>query len=100
MVASLVVDDPDICNLLLSRLNSNDKFACEVYVDEDTYTKMREKYPHQRPRLLLPLSPARGQPRRQPVGQLSCLEADQGSGTDGQIYRDHNQDVGSDNQLD
>ena len=52
MVASLVVDDPDICNLLLSRLKSREKFACEVYVDEDTYTKMRKQYPHQRPRLL------------------------------------------------
>ena len=46
MVASLVVDDPDICNLLLSRLKSEEKFACEVYVDEDTYTKMRKQYPH------------------------------------------------------
>ena len=52
MVASLVVDDPDICNLLLSRLKSREKFACEVYVDEDTYTKMRKQYPHRRPRLL------------------------------------------------
>ena len=30
MVASLVVDDLDICNLLLSRLKSREKFGCEV----------------------------------------------------------------------
>ena len=37
---------------MLSRLISKENFTCEVYVDEDTYTKMRKQYPHQRPRLL------------------------------------------------